>query len=202
MAVFQINLGRGRIIPVRKRRAWYRGLLLYLAFSGLLLTIMAGSVTTSLIRAFDRRLQLTLRERKALLLYPGNENIEEYAAGAGIRIAHYADKLESLAGVIRQNQPRIAIILSGLASPLSGDMAITSLDLNTDKSEISFEIWVPEDGTTAGINPPGLVSEWNRLPALMAEVPNLASTGKQNTHMNGRKFSAWRFTGRLRQNGA
>lgn len=201
MSVFKINLARSRVIPAGLRRNWYQGLILYLLLSGLILVLMAGAVTRSLIGAVERHRQLSHREQQNLLSYPTHRNIAGYAARTGTTMARYASKLEAVTGIMG-DQARAAAILTGLVSPLTGDMSLTGMDMNAGKGEITFEVWTPEDAPVTNITPPGLVLEWNRLPTLTSEVSDLASTGKQNAQLNGRRFSVWRFAGRLRQNGA
>ncbi|MEI7435486.1 MAG: hypothetical protein WCL16_01605 [bacterium] len=200
MTFFQINMARSRVIPSARRRTWYRALILYLAFSGLLLVLLAGNVTRNLIAASDRRQQLSCLERQSLRSCPGHKDIAGYAAQAGANMVRYADTLESVAGVLRL-QTQVAEILLGLASALSDEITLNCLDLDADKGEIVFEVWVPEAGAVTALTPPSLVSAWNRNPLLMAEVTQLTSGGSQRTQMNGRGFTVWRFTGRLPKKG-
>ena len=196
MAVFKINLARSRVIPAARRKTWYQMLVLYLSASGLLLALLASSVTRNIISAHERRSQLLRREQQALPSPGGRGDMAAYVAKAGADMIRHADKLEAITGIL-SNESRIAVIIVALTSPLSNDMILNNMDANADKGEISFEVWAPEDGTASGTRPTSLVAAWSRDPALMAEVTQLASLGSHSSQINGRKFSVWRFAGRL-----
>lgn len=196
MVHFQINMARSRVIPAARRRLWYQMLVLYLGLSGVILVLLAGTATRHLVAAFDRRHQLMRLEEQCLQSCAGYDDIEDYARQAGIRMTAGADSLEAIVGILG-NRIQAAMLVFGLAVPLPGEMALNNVDLNAEKRELAFEVWVPENGATPGMTPPNLVPLWTRNPTLMAHVGQLASVNSQRTRMNGRGFSIWRFTGRL-----
>lgn len=200
MAVFQINMARSRVIPAARRRLWYRMLVVYLGLSGVILVLLAGAATRYLVVALDRCQQLARLEAQCLRSCPGYGDIEDCAQQTGARMAHSADTVEAIAGIL-SNRTQVAVLVFGLAVPLPGEMALNNVDMNADKRDLTFEVWVPENGAPSGMTPPNLVPLWTRNPALTAQVAQLASVNSQRTRMNGRGFSVWRFTGRLPKNG-
>ena len=200
MAVFEINMARDRVIPASRRKTWYTVLMLYLALTGVILALLAGAVTRHLVTAFDRCRDVSRLEGECLRSCPGQEDIAGYAGQVGARMARYADTLEAIAGVL-SNRTHAATLLFGLAVPLPEAMALNNVDMNADKREIAFEVWVPESGAAIGMTPPSLIPLWTRHPMLAAQVTQIASVNSQRTKINGRGFSLWRFTGLLSKNG-
>ena len=202
MAVYEINLAKGRVIPANQRRIWYRVLFLYLAVVGTVFAFLANHVTRDLLAALARREELPILERQCLNECAAESGgILQYSRQLEAEMAWQADTLEAVQSVISR-RTGVAQILLGLATPLPPGSSLLGADISSSTRELGFEVVLLEDRSAGGLSPLSLINAWTRDPALTAEVTEIRSTNSQRSTLNGRGVLIWSFTGRLTGKGA
>jgi len=202
MAVYEINLAKGRVAPPHRRRRQYWMLTLYIAVVGVIFVILANSITRELLTALARREQMPVLERKCLAASGAETaDIVRYANTAGAEMQRHAETLEAVQAVFGR-RVRVAQILLGLATPLPAEARLFSADLNAAKHEISFEVLTPDGNSTNGLSPLKLREAWALDPVIAAEVAGITSANSERSTVDGRSVLILRFTGRLAGKGS
>jgi hypothetical protein len=198
MAVFEINLAEGRVIPAARRHIWFCALLSYIAIAGLVFVFLANRLTRDLMAAREQREHLQLLENRYLGGRPQQDrDIIRYANAMGTAMDAYADTLETIDSMLTR-RVRVAHILFGLTSPLPADASLFSVDLSADKRELVFEVLTPEERSSRDdITPPSLIAAWERNPDISRELAQITSVNRQRILLNGQGALIWRFTAHL-----
>jgi hypothetical protein len=198
MAMFQINLAKGRVMAPGSRVAWTWFLMVYLGVCGALLAGLMNKVTRDLLTVQDRRDQLGRLEARLLrtCVPEGTEDSVSYARQMSREMAKCADTLEGIQKILGR-RPAIDEMLLGLAAPLPADTCLGKFDLDGQKRQIAFEIYVATERTAEGLVPPHLIALWNMESNLAAKVGPIEFVHSQPAKFGDQVFTAWKFACRM-----
>jgi len=198
MALFQINLAKGRVMPPASRAAWTWFLVAYLGLCGAVLAGLMNQVTRELIAIHEQRDELFRLEARVLktCVPEGTDDIVAYARQKSREMARSVDTLESIERILGR-RPAVDEMLLGLAAPLPPSTCLGSLSLDGQKREIDFDVYVASERDGDGLVPPHLIALWALQTNLMSQVVAIESVHSQQAKLGGQVFNAWKFRCRI-----
>jgi hypothetical protein len=200
MTEFRLNLIRDRVPDVRRRRARYRGMLIYLGVVGLVLVFVLGGATARLVRAAGLRAEIRDLER-TFRAEAGQEG------GIRARALELEDELArryvTLQAVDRRlaASVRAAAVLRELALSLPAGVSLRSLQVNEREGTLSLDLLVQGLAVEETTGPSDLLARWQDNMVLAAPLKHLAYQGSQLESPGQQSDVVWRFSGRLSRGG-
>ena len=198
MAEFQINLIRERVLPRARRKMLFLGMLLYLAASGVLLTMTAHTAARRFVVALARSDQVGRLEQQFRAGHPGQKDIVAYEQTLRQEMRGNVAAVEAVDGVLG-GHVSISGILAGLMDPVPPDLYIMSCDFSSTTSLLEFSFAVPINQRTRGFQAEDLIARWKENDALRVALTEIKLLANERQEINRVPTYVWKFSGRATQ---
>src|SRR3989338_3708690 len=117
---FEINLIKNEVIPFRKRRTFFFGMIIYLAICGISFAILSHSSTLKFIKMIDYEWDTMSLEATYRRFHPAEKDIFNYARDLRSRMAISAERLEAVDNILSK-YINLAYLLEGFSTKLPAD---------------------------------------------------------------------------------
>ena len=197
MVPFQMNLAKGRVLPLATRKHWRRWLIVYLL---LVLTVLGWSVavlTRRCVELFHHEERVSLMERQFLGERPGSVSVEKHLGMLSREMAVCESQLATLDGFWKKECHAAAIML-GLETVMPSGMELSQVTIDNAAGTLGVEVYVPsENKSDEPMTPPRLISLWNSEPLLAGRVNHFTSEKSERVKIGDQGVFRWRFSGVL-----
>ena len=197
MAMYQLNMAREQVLPLEKRRLWFRWVFFYLAMSVVAIAFVAYHLTLEFVDLSARCGNMDDRERLFLRQRPGAHGVDECLRKVTSGLVNMTASLDAVAQFRGMGQKSADIVL-GLAESLPQGVDVGRLALDADGGTVKVEVYVPvsmkQDG---GLTQPSVISRWESSSLLTNRIHQITSENSQRVNFEGRDYLSWRFSGML-----
>lgn len=166
MTLLRANLIRGRVLPPRRRKTLYWGILTYLGLCGVLLVAVVHMDTYRMLEALRAR-----RKSESLLeafhaQHPDQKDLVAYAHHLRQRLVSQIDRIRSVEEVV-ERRAHASQLLLGIAAPLPDDITVEEFRLDGRTGRLSIILKAPEAQARSAAD---LISAWNTSSNLVDEA--------------------------------
>ena len=197
MALYQLNMARGQVLTLEKRRLWFRWVFAYLAVSVVVIAAVAYKLSAGLVDLSVRRASSNERERQFLKERPGAKDLDASLRRVTSELVCVSTSLEAVAQ-FRTTGQRSADIVLGFAEPLPPGVELGKLALDSTEGTVKVEVYVPASlKQEGGLTLPNVISSWESSTLLTNRVRQITSENSQRVNFEGHDFLSWRFAGVL-----
>ncbi len=197
MAVFDINLLKGRAISAPVRKAMFWGLSLYLVICICLTAYLANWATQRLIRAARLGRTIDQEEKAFLREHPEDRDVLAFASRSQRRLTSDAESLELIDKMIRCRVNLVAVI-SGLTAHLPARVYLLNFELVPKGRVIEFDVAIPAGGMERTITAGQLMGGWNGDDALKASIEPVRAVSTKRQRVLGQSALVMRFSAKLK----
>ncbi len=197
MAMYQLNMAREQVLPLDKRRRWFRWVFSYLAVSVVAIAAVAYYLTLDFVDLSARGRAMDVEERLFLKQHPGAHGVDACLQKVTSELAGLTASLDAVAQFKTTGQKSADIVL-GFAESLPQGVDLGRLALDSDGGTAKVEVYVPvsmkQDG---GLTLPNVISRWESSALLTNRVRQITSENSARVNFEGCDYLSWRFTGVL-----
>ena len=191
MADFRINLVKDTVLPFRKRRLVFWGMLVYVVLCGAILAWIARAGTRSLIETSSRRELVAAEEREFRASAGTDADIVSYAATVEREMRECHTKLQSVNAILAK-RVGLARILGGLVAPLPHEVNIIGFEMDDSEETIKFSVAARGTGKDA-FSAGQYIALWSRDEGLMSMIGGIRSTISERKTTEGAPLMIFRF---------
>lgn len=196
---FTINLLRNRVPSLAVRRAYYVGLMLYLALAGLAIAWIVYKATAARVELLAKQETLAIRERAFLREKAKGATLERYAATLDAQAREYQATLQAAERLLVWRGQAVERLI-GLAAPLPPGIELGEADVNAVSGTVSVSVYVPADRQPEpSASPANLMAAWGKVPALSPFNGRLTPRSGQSLRVDQESFVSLGFDGTRKQ---
>lgn len=198
MARFRINMAKGYVVSVDRRRVWRRRLSVYFVLMLVLMAACVGVVAQWALAARAQVRDLRVQEERFLAQYQaGTGDMERHVGRLSGRLSACADRLEALSAFSPCECP-VSSVLLGLARRLPVGMELGQVSVDGVARRVTFSVLAPVGRRIAEHEtPPNLVAQWMADPLLAGRMGGLTAGKSERVSGGGTEVMVWQFSADL-----
>ena len=197
MAVFEVNLLKGRAISAPLRKIMFWGLSLYLVVCITVVAFLANWATQRLIRAARQRHSIDEQEKVFLRSHPDAHDILDFARQSEARLMTDARNLETIDALISRRVNLVAIV-SALTAQLPARTYLLNFELVPKGRTITFDVAIPAGGMETRITGGQLMGLWNADEVLASNIEPVRAVSTERHRVLGQSALIMRFSAKLK----
>ncbi len=192
MIYYQLNMGRGFVMPLASRRKWLHWVALYLV-------LMAVAIAVALFQVIDRALYwqaqdrlITLQARALLANHPEYGKVSDYKRSLEAEVSACTRDLEAIM-TFGQTRSDIACNLMALVTPLPPGLGLGTTSYDAEAHKFSVEVVMPASLKMEDrITPQKLLALWEKNSCLSKYSIELENS--ERIRLAGSEVMTWRFS--------
>jgi hypothetical protein len=194
---YEMNLARGRVIPLSTRKRWRGWLAVYFLLVLLVLGGSVGYLTRTRIVLANQEERMAASEQTLRNQWPDNESVADHMR----RLSREMDVCEGQVKAIdtfRRGDSRAASNLLGLVNVIPAGMSLGHVTIDSAGAKVGFDVYIPPTRKDEeSMTPPHMISLWTKEPLLAGRVSHFVAGKNERVKIGGQDMLSWRFSGSL-----
>lgn len=197
MVPYQMNLAKGRVLPLATRKRWRCWLIVYLLLVVVVLGWSVGELARKCFALSHQEERIRLMERTFLSQRPGSGSIETHLGKLSREMMACESQLAAING-FSQKECHAAAIILGLANVMPPGMELSQVTIDNAAATLGVEVYIPsETKGNEAVTPPRLIALWNAEPLLAGRVNHFTSEKSERVKTGGSDVLRWHFSATL-----
>lgn len=197
MVPYQMNLAKGRVLPLATRKRWRCWFMVYLLLVVVVLGWSVGTLSRKCFELFHQEQRISVMERTFLSKRPGSGSIENHLGKLSRKMTACESQLAAMDRFSKKECHAAAIIL-GLANVMPAGMELSQVTIDNAAATLGVEVYLPsETKGDEAVTPPRLIALWNAEPLLAGRVNHFTSEKSERVKTGGSDVLRWRFSATL-----
>lgn len=197
MVPYQINLARGRVLPLSARRRWRGWFAVYFIVMLVILGVSVALLTRTRIVLANQEERIVANEQRMQATWPGHVDVLDRIRRLNADMANCESQMAGL-DAFRKGECQAGRVLLGLVNVMPLGMMLGPISIDAESAKLGYDVYLPANRKDeASMTSRNVITLWSSEPMLKGLASQITAGKSERIKVGGQDMLSLRFAGML-----